>query len=164
MLLFQIHKPSQTASSSLILFRCSSMPMASSLFRSSFLLGCVCGVSGRGEDADGPHYTYVFEGIVLTVMILVLSNCMLASRMWFTAATPVSSQEGVPTESREAAVQCELDHQNSLRRSSLQTVDRIYIAPTGSRFHTNPSCGHLKHCTKTEMLTGCLHCSGMASR
>ena len=83
MLLFQIHKPSQTASSSLILFRCSSMPMASSLFRSSFLLGCVCGVSGRGEDADGPHYTYVFEGIVLTVMILVLSNCMCRHRREF---------------------------------------------------------------------------------
>ena len=131
----------------------------------SLVLGC-----NADTEADRLHYSYTFEMLFVTIVILALSNCFLISRSWSMPCEPcVSKVPGLTRTTTDASVQCNLlrgeRRQDREMASAWAPVShQVFFGPSSTKYHLSAECGHLKHTARVQSLALCLHCSGVESR
>ena len=81
-------------------------------------------------------YGYIFETMLLTIAVLLLSTC------WLLASNRASAGRKTL---RDAAVQCDFS-------------TALYVAPSSIRWHMARSCSHLTAARKISELTPCQMC------
>ena len=103
------------------------------------------------EPKDESEYMFVLEGMALTIIVLLASNCWLLRFRTTPAPLKVS---GVST--KTVGVQCDLECIEALVHGSYK--QSVFCAPTSKRWHQSPNCFQLKKGSKIHELTPCLSC------
>ncbi|CAK9076071.1 unnamed protein product [Durusdinium trenchii] len=119
------------------------------------------GVTGEAPPQMSGKYMYVFETMLLLIVILISSTCWLV----FSQKVPKHVEAGVQA-NLDPAESCVWPRQHPQQREAEYPTREsnrgaVYLGPHSTRWHRDPACGHLR--SKARELTPCSFCASVST-
>lgn len=123
---------------------------------------CLClvvGARASSHSVEQPSASYMFEYLLATLLVLLVSNCVMAGCLCMRSRDPAVHTCGSSFDFQTHAKKVV---QRDIAISQETSKDHVFVAPTGTRFHLSAECPHLKKTMKVQKLGCCLDCSRLA--